>query len=411
MVLAERQQPSSQSPSISSKAATPSAPRRFVGKPPVERRGRLRLGFERYDEPGAEPRARIPLNADEYQWASGGYNKLTRTAAVWTFVGQLLAANWLNSKRWSYWMFDKTDEQVRTRRRALAAFAREKILDLGPTMIKVGQLAAARSDVFPAEVIEELSALQDRVPGFGWRAAEEILREQYGKPIDEVFTYFDKDPIAAASLGQVHRAGLPTGEDVVVKIQRPRLKELFDLDLDAMRVVAVYLQKTKEYGGDTRDWVGIYEECRKVLYEEIDYIREANNCEQFRENFKGYEYVRIPRAYLDYTTSTVLCLQYIPGMSTRDRDAMLRAGIDPKLVAQRSGTILLKQILDFALFTADPHSGNVAVSPQNGGTIILVRQPEYPVITNLRLHAYNSFHMQREETTFKTVSFAFFSHP
>jgi predicted unusual protein kinase regulating ubiquinone biosynthesis (AarF/ABC1/UbiB family) len=349
---------------------------RYVGTPRTERRGRLRLDFTRYAEPGSEPRAPVPLNADDYRWASGGYNKVTRTAAVWSFVGRLLAANWINGKRWSYWMFDKSEDRVRQRRRALAAFARESILNFGPTLIKVGQLASARSDVFPAEVIEELSALQDRVPGFSWRVAEEILREQYGKPVDEVFTYFEKDPIAAASLGQVHRAGLRSGEDVVVKIQRPSLKHLFDLDLDALHTVAVYLQKSKEYGGNTRDWVGIYEECRKVLYEEIDYIREANNCEQFRENFKDYPHVRIPKAYLDYTTTTVLCLQYVPGINIRDRDAMVRAGINPKLVARRSGTILLKQILDYALFTADPHSGNVAVSPQNGGTIILVRKQQ-----------------------------------
>jgi predicted unusual protein kinase regulating ubiquinone biosynthesis (AarF/ABC1/UbiB family) len=211
------------------------------------------------------------------------------------------------------------------------------------------------------------------VPGFGWQAAEEILRQQYGKPVEEVFSYFEKEPIAAASLGQVHRAGLRTGEDVIIKIQRPGLKDLFDLDLDALRTVALYLEKSKEYGGNGRDWVGIYEECRKVLYEEIDYIREANNCERFRENFKDYPYIRVPKAYLDYTTTTVLCLQYIPGLNIRDREGMVRAGIDPKLVAERSATILLKQILDYAFFTADPHSGNVAVSPQNKGTIILVR--------------------------------------
>lgn len=356
-------------------AASTLTSKRYVGTPPAPRRGRLRIDFERYlsEDEIIASREPVSTDAERYQWSSGGYNRLTRSTAIWAFIGRLLAINWLNGKRWSYWMFEMSDERVRARRRALAASARESILNFGPTFIKVGQLAAARADIFPSEVIEELSALQDRVPGFSWRSAEAILEKEYGKPLDEVFSYFDKEPIAAASLGQVHRAGLPSGEDVVVKIQRPGLKELFDLDLEALRVVAEYLQNSKRYGGNTRDWVGIYEECQKVLYQEIDYVLEARNCERFRENFKDVEYVRIPKAYMDYTTERVLCLQYVPGISIRNREAMLRAGIDPALVAKRSGTILLKQILDYAFFTADPHAGNSAISPQLNGTIILVR--------------------------------------
>lgn len=186
-----------------------------------------------------------------------------------------------------------------------------------------------------------------------------------------MFRYFDKQPLAAASLGQVHRAQLLSGEEVVVKVQRPGLRDLFDLDLDALQSVATFLQNSKKYGGKTRDWLGIYNECRKVLLEEIDYIAEAKNCERFRCNFASVPYVKIPKAFMDYTTTTVLCLQYIPGLDIRNRAALLNAGIDLKLVARRSAEILLKQILDYAFFTADPHAGNVAISPQLGGSIIL----------------------------------------
>lgn len=189
--------------------------------------------------------------------------------------------------------------------------------------------------------------------------------------MEEIFRYIDKQPLAAASLGQVHRAQLPSGEEVILKVQRPGLQELFNLDLDALETVATFLQNSKKYGGKTRDWIGIYNECRKVLFEEIDYIAEARNCERFRSNFASVPYVKIPKAYMDYTTPTVLCLQFIPGLDIRNREALLGAGIDPKLVARRSAELLLKQILDYAFFTADPHAGNVAVSPQLGGSIIL----------------------------------------
>lgn len=205
------------------------------------------------------------------------------------------------------------------------------------------------------------------MPPFPWAAAKKILEEQYGRPVGEVFSFFDKTPLAAASLGQVHRATLFTGEDVVVKIQRPGLQRLFNLDLDAMRGVAQYLQKSKKYGGNGRDWVGIYEETRRVLYEEIDYVREGESAMRFRQNFldSGVDYVRVPRAYPEYTTRTVLCLQYLPGIRISDKEMLLRAGLNLPQIAENVARAYLMQILDFSFFTADPHSGNFSVGPGN----------------------------------------------
>lgn len=183
-----------------------------------------------------------------------------------------------------------------------------------------------------------------------------MKREYGGREVEDVFEYVDKIPLAAASLGQVHRARLRTGEDVVVKVQRPGLERLFDLDLDALKVVVEYLQRSKEYGGETRDWVAIYEECKKTLYLEIDYVIEGRNAERFARNFADVDWVKIPTIYNELTTKEVLCMQYLPGINVRDREAMMRTGsIDPKLVAERCAELLLRQILDHAFFNCDPH--------------------------------------------------------
>lgn len=225
-------------------------------------------------------------------------------------------------------------------------------------------MASTRADLLPPEVIQELQELQDRVPAFSWDVAEELLRAEYGgRDVGEVFAWFEKVPLAAASLGQVYRARLWSGDEVVVKIQRPGLKRLFDLDMEALRAVAMYFQRSRRYGGRGRDWLGIYNECRKILYEEIDYEREAASCRRFGDSFRdaGVDYVRVPLVYEEYTTERVLCLQYLPGIKISDKDTMERAGLDTKLVANRVATAFIQQVLDFAFFSSDPHPGNCAV--------------------------------------------------
>lgn len=370
-----------------------STPVYYIGKAPEKRRGRLRVDFsERFQDSNVDDDIESAAAAMEaaaaaanrkYQWSSGGYTQLSRSISVWSFIARLLTANWIDQRSWTY-LSGKTDEKRKKRLRGLAAWARSQILDLGPTFIKLGQLASTRADVLPREVTEELRGeatagttfvclsaltrllvLQDRVPPFPWSAAEKILEEQYGRPVAQVFRFLDKTPLAAASLGQVHRATLFSGEDVVVKIQRPGLQRLFELDLNAMRDVAQYLQKSKKYGGNGRDWVGIYEETQRVLYEEIDYVRECESAIRFGENFASIDYVRVPRAYPDYTTRTVLCLQYLPGIRISDRETLERAGLNLTQIAENVARAYLLQILEFCFFTADPHSGNFSVGPGN----------------------------------------------
>lgn len=334
----------------------------FVGVPPPSKPGRLRF------DPNLRFRGEItppPLETwRDTEWQRG--NSFTRSTAIWSFIGRLLFTSWVNGQPWAYALSGgRTEDRVSARRRALARFACKRMLTLGPTMIKVGQLASTRADLLPRDVIEELSQLQDRVPSFSWSVARDVLEREYGKPVEEVFLYFEKTPIAAASLGQVHRAVLFSGEHVVVKIQRPGLSKLFDMDLYALRIVAQYLQRSKRFGGNGRDWVAIYEECSRVLREEIDYVREGNSCQRFGDNFRkaNISWVRVPLFYEEYTTQHVLCLQYLPGIKISDVATLEKAGLDTKVIADRVATAFIRQVLDFAFFSSDPHPGNVAVGP------------------------------------------------
>lgn len=203
----------------------------------------------------------------KYTWAQDNYSKTRRFVDTWSFVLTLRARLYLLDQPWSY-PGGMTAEKKGQRARRLGAWIRESILQLGPTFIKIGQLFSSRSDLINAEFVEELSKLQDRVPAFAADKAVATIERELGAPLSELFAEFDMRPIAAASLGQVHLARLPTGEQVVVKVQRPGLKRLFDIDLENLKVVAQQLDKSDD-GAGTRDFTGIYEECATILYQEV----------------------------------------------------------------------------------------------------------------------------------------------
>lgn len=299
-------------------------------------------------------------NRKAYRWNRESYSRQRRFLDIWAFVLQLLSSRWWLSKSWSY-PGGVTEDKRATRRRKQAVWIRETLLDLGPTFIKVGQLFSTRADLFPAEYVEELSKLQDRVPAFSYEIVERIIEKDFGRTIPELFCSFDPVPLAAASLGQVHRAQLQAGEEVVVKIQRPGLKKLFDIDLRILKGIAHYFQNHPKWGPG-RDWLGIYEECCKILYEEIDYLNEGRNADQFRRNFRDQEWVYVPRVFWRYATPRVLTLEYVPGLKISNYDAIDAAGIDRKRIAQLSAKAYLYQLLTDGFFHADPHPGNLAVS-------------------------------------------------
>ena len=300
------------------------------------------------------------VSGKSYRWNRPQYSRNRRRLDIWRFAFTFLYRNWRDKRKWSY-RGEMTPEKQALRRRKKAVWIRESFLELGPTFIKLGQLFSTRADLFPAEYVEELSKLQDRVPAFSYDQIEEIIETDLGKPVSKLFYSFDPTPLAAASLGQVHKAKLHSGEEVVVKVQRPGLKQLFTVDLVILGQIARYFQNHKEWGKN-RDWLGIYEECCRILWEETDYINEGRNADTFRRNFSAEDWVRVPRIYWKYASPRVLTLEYMPGIKISHYEAIEAAGLDRKLLARLGAKAYLQQILNGGFFHADPHPGNIAVS-------------------------------------------------
>ncbi|RLM78610.1 hypothetical protein C2845_PM12G18240 [Panicum miliaceum] len=318
------------------------------------------------------------------------YSTIQRTLEIWGFVFTFIFKAWLNNQKFTY-RGGITEEKKIMRRKVLAKWLKESILRLGPTFIKIGQQFSTRVDILPQEYVDQLSELQqfstrvdiptqeyvdqlselqDQVPPFPSETAVKIVEEELGASVNEKFDRFDFEPIAAASLGQVHRARL-NGQEVVIKVQRPGLKELFDIDLKNLRVIAEYLQKVDpKSDGAKRDWVAIYDECASVLYQEIDYTKEAFNAEKFAENFRKLDYVKVPEIYWEYTTPQVLTMEYVPGIKINRIKQLDQLGVDRKRLGRYAVESYLEQILSHGFFHADPHPGNIAVDDVNGGRLI-----------------------------------------
>ncbi|HBW29399.1 ABC1 kinase family protein [Anabaena sp. FACHB-709] len=295
-----------------------------------------------------------------YRWNRENYSSKRRFVDIWSFVLTLMFKLWRYNKSWSY-PGGVTEAKQAARRKAQAVWIRNTLLDLGPTFIKVGQLFSTRADIFPGEYVEELAKLQDKVPAFGYEQVEKIVEQELGKKIPELFHSFEPIPLAAASLGQVHKAVLHSGESVVVKVQRPGLKKLFEIDLQILKGIARYFQSHPKWGRG-RDWMGIYEECCRILWEEIDYLNEGRNADTFRRNFRGYDWVKVPKVYWRYASPRVLTLEYLPGIKISQYEAIEAAGLDRKVLARQGAQAYLLQLLNNGFFHADPHPGNIAVS-------------------------------------------------
>lgn len=297
-----------------------------------------------------------------YRWNRENYSRFRRYIDIWAFVLIWLGWLWLDGKNWSYWG-GVTEEKKQKRRLSQAIWVRETLLQLGPTFIKLGQLFSTRADLFPTEYVDELSKLQDKVPAFSHEQVATIIEQDLGKKTTELYRHFEPIPLAAASLGQVHKAQLHTGEEVVVKVQRPGLKKLFEIDLAILKGIARYFQNHPRWGRG-RDWLGIYDECCRILWLEIDYLNEGRNADTFRRNFRGCNWVQVPRVYWRYTAPRALTLEYIPGIKISHYEALEASGLDRKILAQLGAKAYLQQLLNDGFFHADPHPGNIAVSPE-----------------------------------------------
>lgn len=324
---------------------------------------------ESEDQP-AEPKS-TPYAEPGGRWSRfKSYSTIQRTFEIWTFAIQFFFKLWLVNKKFTYGKEGMTEPALSARKTELAIWLREGLVRLGPTFIKIGQQFSTRVDVLSPEFIKQLELLQDNVPPFSSDAAIATVERGLGKPVNEVFEEFDPNPIAAASLGQVHTAKLE-GERVVVKVQRPGLKDLFDIDLKNIRVLAQWLQNVDpKSDGAARDWVAIYDECSRILYQEIDYTLEGQNADKFRNNFKDTEWIKVPKVFWKYSTPEVLTMEYTPGIKINKIDELDKLAVNRELLARRSVESYLQQLLTFGFFHADPHPGNIAVDPADGGKLI-----------------------------------------
>lgn len=236
--------------------------------------------------------------------------------------------------------------------------------ELGPTYIKLGQILSTRPDLVPVDFIRELSKLQDKVPPFPLAAVQRIVEAELQKPLDEIFDHFETKPLASASIGQVHRAVLKEGYDLAVKVQRPGIQRIIEVDLEIMLHLATLAESHIEELSLQRP-VKIVEEFARTLERELDYGLEASNMERVAFSFGDDPNICIPKVYQDYTTSRVLSAEFVDGIKVSDVRALDEQGLDRKLITDRGADVVLRQIFDHGFFQADPHPGNIFVLPQN----------------------------------------------
>jgi len=235
--------------------------------------------------------------------------------------------------------------------------------ELGPTFIKFGQILSTRPDLIPLEFIFELEKLQDNVPEFPFSDVEKTVANAFGDK-DNPFGSVEKEPIASASIGQVHLARLKTGERVAVKIQRPDIRKQITVDLEIMNHLATLMERHIADLSFFRP-IKIVEEFAETLDKELDYTLEASNMERVGRQFMFDSTIHIPKVYLDKTTETVLTMEYIQGIKISEIDTLDEHGMDRRVLTQRGANLILKQVFEFGFFHADLHPGNLFVLPNN----------------------------------------------
>ena len=236
--------------------------------------------------------------------------------------------------------------------------------ELGPTFIKLGQLLSTRPDLIPAEYLDELARLQDEVPPFSLAEVHAIFREELGRSPDEVFHYFDADPLAAASIGQVHRARLDSGAEVVVKVQRPDIENVIAVDLEILAHLAGLMEQYLEEVQGHRP-TAIVQEFARSLSREIDFAVELANVQRFARQFKNNTAIHVPLVYPELSTQRVLVMEYVLGIKASMAGQLREQGYDLPLIAERGATLVMEQIFVHGFFHADPHPGNLFILPDN----------------------------------------------
>src|SRR6266480_2890448 len=263
----------------------------------------------------------------------------------------------------------------------LLAF-RQTALELGVLMIKLGQFLSSRADLLPEKALAVLASLQDEVPAEPFSHVVSVIETELGKPVEHIFSTLERQATAAASLGQVHKGVLASsGEEVAVKVQRQNIDQLVRMDLSSLKFVILVITRFFDTGNFI-DLKGVYREFERTVYEEIDYITEAANCQRFKEMFKHDPTIYIPRVYEAYSSRRLLVLEWIDGIKINDYARLEAEGIDRLEIANRTVQSYFHQFFEEGFFHADPHPGNIFVKPGTPGTGPIIEFVDFGMITS-----------------------------
>ncbi len=263
------------------------------------------------------------------------------------------------------WIRDEKPVMEYTRYERIRMAAEE----LGPTFVKLAQILSNRPDIIPEGLVKEFEKLQDRVPPFEFDKVKRIVERETNAKLEDIFKWFEEKPLASASICQVHRAKLKTGEEVVIKVQRPEVADIIDRDLQIVRDVVHradrYLKKQGVLQADE-----VVRAFERGMLKELDYRNEARNVERFRSTYKHRKDFYIPKVYREFSTDKVMIMEYVTGCKITDMEQLRKWGIDPKVIVERGMDIYLTMIFEFGYFHGDPHPGNILV--REDGTIIIL---------------------------------------
>lgn len=279
------------------------------------------------------------------------------------------------------------NDEVNTNLKNIGKRLRHALQDLGPTFIKLGQIASTRRDALPIEITSELEKLQDHASVFPFDHVKNTIETELDDKLENLFEYVNQEALATASIGQVHSARLFTGDDVIIKVQRPGLKPKMETDLEILHGIGKMLEERTNWARRYRI-CDIIHEFSSSLRNELDYLMEGRNGEQIATQFTNDVHIRVPEIYWDYTAKKVITMEKINGIKISEIEQLDRKGFDRKLIAKRLTNAMLTQILDNGFFHGDPHSGNIFISPKN--TIVFLDFGEAGQISDKLKHNFAS---------------------
>lgn len=276
-------------------------------------------------------------------------------------LGRIVGVLWLVLRFGLSLWWDQQQGRIQQNQQKRAIQLRQLLTRLGPAYIKIGQALSTRPDLVPPLYLDELTQLQDQLPPFPNQVAYQFIEEELGDRPEQIYAELSPQPIAAASLGQVYKGKLKTGETVAVKVQRPDLRERITVDLYVLRGLAAWVQKT--FKQIRSDLVAILDEFGNRIFEEMDYIQEGQNAERFAKLYGQIPDVYVPRIYWEYTNRRVLTMEWIDGTKLTQVESLRAQGIDARHIIEIGVQCSLRQLLEHGFFHADPHPGNLLATP------------------------------------------------